>query len=131
MSLSPNPSCVRLLHQMVHDSTPVPIAAFMNELCALLAQLPILIVFETQIRIKLLFFLQLVAKSFPELIERRCEVVLLLCELQYWFRKSRARLRSQPFYSMIDAGTCDGSVSLQQTSNRTTSSRWTSGVRRR
>ena len=112
---------------MVHDSTPVPIVAFMNELCALLAQLPILIVFETQIRIKLLFFLQLVAKSFPELIERRCEVVLLLCELQYWFRKSR----SQPFYSMIDAGTRDITFSLQQTSNRTTSSRWTSGVRRR
>lgn len=116
---------------MVRDSTPIPIVAFMNELCALLAQLPILIVFETQIRVKLLYFLQLVAKSFPELIERRCEVVLLLCELQYWFRKSRARLRSQPFYSMIDAGMCDGTVSLHQTSNRTTSSLWTSGWQRR
>ena len=76
------PSCLRLLHRMVRDTPSTPLVAFMDDLCTQLAAFPVLIIFETQIRMKLLLF----------------------CELQFWFRKNRARLRTQPFYSFINAG---------------------------
>lgn len=97
-------SCLRLLHRMVHNNTAMPLVAFMDELCTVLTDFPILIIFETQIRMKLLRFLQLLAKAFPVMISTRPNLILLFCELQFWFRKNRARLRTQPFYSFIDAG---------------------------
>ena len=82
-----------------------------TRLCAQLAAFPILIIFETQIRMKLLHFLQLLANAFPTMIASRPSLVLLFCELQFWFRKNRARLRTQPFYSFINAGQARPNVS--------------------
>lgn len=96
---------------MVRDTPSTPLVAFMDDLCAQLAAFPVLIIFETQIRMKLLHFLQLLANAFPTMIASRPSLVLLFCELQFWFRKNRARLRTQPFYSFINAGQARPNVS--------------------
>lgn len=97
-------SCLMLLRSLIPESNRIPFIQFVGILCECLESLPILLLFETSIRLQLYYILQLITIHQPSLLSHKPSLVLLLYELQFWFSQSKVRLRSHPCFSSINQG---------------------------
>lgn len=97
-------SCLMLLRSLIPESNRIPFFQFVGILCDCLESLPILLLFETSIRLQLYCILQFIATHQTSLLSHKPSLVLLLYELQFWFSQSKVRLRSHPCFSSINQG---------------------------
>ena len=102
-------SCLLYLYKLVTESTtttPTPTsttititaASLLQRLLHALTTFPLLLLFESRTRMQLLFLLQ----NIKEEITNQPSLVLLWNELWLWFVTSKSKLRTQPYYSLIE-----------------------------
>ena len=95
-------SCLSFLYSLLQGRTEITLLEFISVLCDVLCEFPILILFESPVRLGVLHFLQLIGEKHPQLLTSRGNLVLLIQELLYWLMTVNSRMRNADHYSHIN-----------------------------